>query len=209
MVHHQKSNVSGENWEQRICTFVSLYIFSSFPIRNCTVAIGLHWVLHLGESSRCGPRLFAQAIMNMRRFIKRTRTTHHVDNVDQRHFVYLPPCSNAMKLADHVSDGIDQRRGRLRLRLGCLGLGQQREFQGGEKGCWLALGCAGGGRGRGGSHPTAGGGCCRCTTVPGYISDFSFWRAGSTRASTSFDEKRCTWVHFPRSWQRLSTAISH
>ena len=50
--------------------------------------------------------------MNMRSFIKRTRTTHHVDNVDQRHFVYLPPCSNAMKLADHVSmTGIDQRRG--------------------------------------------------------------------------------------------------
>lgn len=187
---------------------------SSFPIRNCTVAIGLHWVLHLGESSRCGPRLFAQAIMNMRRFIKRTRTTHHVDNVDQRHFVYLPPCSNAMKLADHVSmTGIDQRRGAVAFGLSGSGAARvSRRREGMLARAWPAA--QGARRGRGGGAPIPrqeGGAPCRmslyhCTRVH---FDFSFWRAGSTRASTSFDEKRCTWVHFPRSWQRLSTAISH
>ena len=98
--------------------------------------------------------------MNMRSFIKRTRTTHHVDNVDQRHFVYLPPCSNAMKLADHVSmTGIDQRRGAVAF--GLSGSGAARVSRR-EKGCWLALACGAGGAagpGRGGSHPTAGGGC--------------------------------------------------
>ena len=85
--------------------------------------------------------------MNMRRFIKRTRTTHHVDNVDQRHFVYLPPCSNAMKLADHVSmTGIDQRRGAVAF--GLSGSGAARVSRR-EKGCWLALGLRR--RGRGGA----------------------------------------------------------